>query len=106
MTSGDAAFTDDLAAPVLEEVGGPFIVTGASDEMGEALEERSPLDAPRAKLRSFREAEQARAPSEPSRASGRAQEGVASRAPRSWPSLSLPRVQKIAEWFGKRWSGR
>jgi hypothetical protein len=86
MTSGDAAFMSDLAAPVPEEMGGPFVVTRASDELAEALEERNPLDAPRANLL--------------------AQEGAASRAPRSWPSLSLPRVQKIAEWFGKRWSGR
>lgn len=106
MTSGDAAFGRDVAAPAPEEFGGPFVVTSTGDELAEALDEQSPLDVPKVKPRPFPAGEQARAFDDASRASGPGKAGASSRAPRSWPSLSLPRVQKIAEWFGKRWSGR
>ena len=47
MTSGEDKLTDDLAADVAEERGGPFVITSAGEEMAEGTDASNPRGASR-----------------------------------------------------------
>jgi|GEM_PF-1274825 len=104
MTSGEGMLTNELEAPVEEDIGGPFVGTSASEEFAEEADEEDAFDATREPTPvpspAPDEPDDPTEPGEPGEPDEfeQAEEGPV--AVRSWAGSYLLRAKDIAAWLG------